>query len=471
MTKISETKWLRVVAIIPSAAMSFMDQTILPVALPVIQREFGSANAPLQWTVNAYFLGLTAFVLIGGKLGDRIGHRNSFLLGITLFALFSALCGISPNVEFLIAARALQGIGAGIMFPAQTALLATSFPPQSRGQATGIVISIGSVFAVLGPFVGGLLTELLSWRWIFWVNLPITVIGILLIYALLPPSPKRPGKVDFLGFLYFATFATFATIFFMQAQDWGWLSAKILISALLALGSLILLFKREKISPHPFLEIALLKRPIFSAITASIAITQFILMITVFRTVYVEEILGYTPTQAGLITSVSCLPILFFSYIGGYLSDKASPKLPIALGYLFIIVSFFWLGFSPTPSLSSYLFATLLFGMGIPFVFTPSYSMAMSAIPPEKLGVAFGLVATMRNFAGTMGLAMIYLFVDVDQKINLPKVGPRLAEISSFSSVHYLFGVLMIIAFFTVYYLHQRKSAHRLPDAPSDGWD
>jgi MFS family permease len=368
-------------------------------------------------------------------------------------------------------ARALQGIGAGIMFPAQIALIATSFPPQLRGQATGIVISIGSVFAVLGPFVGGLLTELLSWRWIFWVNLPITAIGIGLIFALLPPSPKSEGKVDFFGFFYFVTFATFTTLFFMQAQDWGWFSGKILISALLALGSLVLLLKREKRSTHPFLEIALLRRPIFSAIIVSIALTQFIMMITVLRTIYVEEILGYSPTQAGLITSVSCLPILFFSYIGGYLSDKVSPKLPIALGYLFIIISFFWLGITPTPTLAGYLLATLLFGMGIPFVLTPSYSMAMSSIPGDKLGVAFGLVATIRNFAGTMGLAMIYLFVDLDQKLHRPIVGARQAEISSFSSIHYLLGMLMIVAFFTAFYLHRRKSAHHLPNAPADGWD
>jgi EmrB/QacA subfamily drug resistance transporter len=468
---ISETKWLRVIAIIPSAAMSFMDQTILPVALPVIQRELGAPSSSLAWTVNAYFLGLTAFVLIGGKLGDRIGHRKCYLLGIILFALFSALCGLSQDVSFLIFARALQGVGAGIMFPAQTSLIATSFPPQSRGQATGIVISIGSLFAVLGPFIGGILTELLSWRWIFWVNIPITAIGIVLIFALLPASLKRPGKVDFLGFIYFAIFALFATIFFMQAQNWGWLSAKILISALIALVALIFLFKREKISSHPFLEIALLKRPLFAAIALSISITQFILMITVFRTVYIEEILGYTPTQAGMITSASCVPILFFSYLGGFLSDKVSPKLPIALGYLFLLASFFWLGFTPTPSLPSYFVATLLFGMGIPFVLTPSYSMAMSTIPKEKLGVAFGLVATLRNFAGTMGLALIYLFVDVDQQINLPKMGKRLAEISSFSSVHFLLGVLLIIAFIAIFMLHRRKSRHHPPDAPAEGWD
>jgi len=471
MANMSETKWLPIVAIIPSSAMAFMDQSILPVALPTIGHEFGAGNAALQWTVNAYMLGISVFVLMGGKVGDRIGHRNAFLWGMILFALFSALCGLSQDVGFLIVMRGLQGVGAAIMFPAQISLIAASFPPNSRGQATGIIISIGSIFAVIGPFIGGFLTEYFSWRWIFWINLPITVAGVILALILLPNTPKQPGKVDLLGFLYFSIFATFITIFFMQAQDWGWLSAKILISGLLAIVGLILLLKREKTSRHPFLASSLFKRPIFMAINISISISQFILMITVLRTIYTEVILGYTPTQTGLIVSVSCIPLLFFSYLGGLLSDKVSPKLPIALGYLFIIVSFFWLGFAPTPSLVSYFGALLLFGMGLPFIFTPSYSVAMSAVPPEQMGVAIGLISTLRNLAGTIGLAMIYLFVDMETQLYLPKVGQRLAEIRSFSSVHFLLGFLMIIAFFTAYFFHKRKSAHQLPDAPADGWD
>lgn len=466
-----KTRWLRIGAIIPSSALAFMDQSILPVALPVIGEEWNIQGGSLQWTVNAYLLAMAVFILIGGKWGDRVGHRRAYLWGIALFALSSALCGLSPNLPCLIAARALQGLGAALIFPAQTSLIATSFPPAFRGQATGIIISIGSTFLILGPVIGGFLTEALSWHWIFWINLPIAALGILLTLAILPATPGHPEKTDLWGFLYFGIFATLLTLFFMQGPDWGWRSGPIALCALFCLVSLILLFRREKMAKHPFLQLALFKRPLFAAINVSIAITQFILMITVFRTIYTEEILGYTPFQAGLILSVSASPVLFFSYIAGFLADKISPKLPIVLGYLSLIFSFFWFGWIPTPSLTSYFVASLLFGMGIPLIFTPSYSMAMSAIPREQLGGAFGMIATVRMFAGTIGLALIFVFVNAEQARRLPRGGERLAEIGSFSAVHFLLGTLLIVAFLTAFFFQRRKSVHHPPDSPAEGWD
>ncbi|MBX7066546.1 MAG: MFS transporter [Parachlamydiales bacterium] len=467
----TETKWLRLLAIIPSSMMLFMDQSILPVALPVIKNEFGASDASSQWSVNAYLLAWTVFVIIGGKVGDRIGHRTSYLWGMIFFALFSALCGISPNVGFLVVARALQGVAGAFMGPSQTALIASCFPAHARGRATGIIVSMGSIFLVLGPMVGGFLTDFLSWRWIFWINLPIALIGIFLILSLLPKIDGKEEKIDLWGFLFFAGFAMFSTLFFMQGANWGWSSLQIILAAVVAIVALLFLFIREKKTTHPFLEIHLFKRPLFTSINISISISQFVLMITVFRTIYTETILGYSPTEAGLITSVSCLPVLFFSYIGGFLSDKASPKVPIALGYLCIIFSFFWLGLMPTPSLAFYFPPLLLFGIGLPLIFTPSYSMAMSDLPKEKLGIGFAMVSMLRMYAGTMGLALIFAFTQYKQNTYAPKVGGRIAEIISFSSVHYALGILMIFAFIAAIIFHRRKSAHHLPDAPADGWD
>jgi MFS family permease len=198
---------------------------------------------------------------------------------------------------------------------------------------------------------------------------------------------------------------------------------------------------------------------------------QFILMITVFRTIYTEEILNYTPLQTGFIISVSSLPMLFCSYIAGFLADKVSPRLPITTGYILIIFSFFWLGFFPIPTLAEYIFPLCLFGIGAPFIFTPSYSLVMSNLPSEKVGVAMGMVSTLRMLAASMGLALIYLFIDTRQASLLPTVGYREAVIDSFSSVHFFLGALMIIAFLLNIFLYKGKSAHRLPDAPSDGWD
>lgn len=471
MSETTQTRWLRVLAIIPTTAMIFMDQTILPVALPAIERDFGASATSLQWTVNSYLLAWTVFVLLGGKIGDRIGHKKIYIWGTIFFALFSVLCSLSTNVEFLVAARALQGIAGAVIVPAQSALISVHFPARARGRASGIIVSVGSLFLILGPMLGGMLTTWLSWQWIFWINLPIAILGIIMIQTLLPPSVKKTGKIDWLGFVFFAFFASFATIYFMQATSWGFVDQKSVFCAIFAAISLILALRREKKTAHPFLELNLFKNPTFTAINITISITAFILMITVFRTIYTVKILGYSPINTGFIISLTSLPTFFFSYIGGFLSDKISPKLPIALGYFCLIISFFWLGVTPTPSLIMYLLPLFLFGMGLPLIFTPSYSMAMTALPKEKLGIGFGIVSMLRSFAGTMGLALIFAYTEFNQKIKTLKIGAQLAEISSFSSIHFILGALMIIALIASIILHKRKSAHQLPDAPAEGWD
>lgn len=467
----SQIKWMRVSALMPSVAMAFMDQSILPVALPTIQKELGASTTELQWTINSYLLSLTLFILIGGKISDRIGSRTAYLWGIGLFAFFSAVCGLSPNVPFLAVARAFQGCGAALMFPAQSALISKSFPISIRGRVAGLIVSMSSIFLILGPLIGGFLTQVASWRWIFWINLPISVVGIILVFKWLPKIESHATRLDLKGFIYFVFFATAATVLFMQAQDWGFDSLATFAVAFLTLISLILLIYQEKSAKFSFLELDLFKYRIFKAIAVNVSITQFILMISVFRTIYTEEILGFSPYQTGLIISGSSLPVLFFSYIAGFLSDKMSPKLPIFIGYFSMGLSFFWLGLFPTPSLISYLFALVLFGLGIPLIFTPSYSGTMSLIKPEKMGAAFGLLNTIRQFAGTMGLALIHLFVTTEASIKVREIGRIQSQIFAFSSIHYLLGVLIVLCFATVFYFYQGKSKHQEPASPAEGWD
>lgn len=471
MGNTSQIKWIRMLALIPSIAMAMMDQSILPVALPTIQKEFGSNADALQWTVNAYMLIWAIFVLAGGKLADQLGNKRTYLGGMCIFTFFSILCGVSPNTGFLIVSRGLQGVGAAIMFPSQSSLISSSFPSHARGRAIGMMVSIGSVFLVLAPMVGGFLTEHFSWRWIFWINIPLAITGFILAYFLLPASEKQGGKIDLLGLLYFALFAGATTLFFMQANSWGWKSHPVLLLGATALVSLAFLLRREKRAIHPFLELKMFKIPLFAMINVSVMVTQFVLMINVFRTMYTEEILGFSPLKTGLIISASSLPILFFSYLGGFLSDKGSPRLPITIGYLLIIGSFLWLGVNPTPPLPIYLAALTVYGAGIPLVFTPSYSLAMSRLPAKKMGTAMGMISCLRMLSASIGLALIFLFVDTIQLNLRATVGTRLATISSFSAVHFVLSGVMTIAFILSFFLYKKKSAHRLPDAPSDGWD
>jgi MFS family permease len=350
-------------------------------------------------------------------------------------------------------------------------LIAHVFPVSQRGKATGILVSLGSLFAMMGPFIGGYLTEVASWRWIFWLNLPITVIGLCLIFRYLPSPERGQGKIDLKGFIFFALGTTALGIFLMQAADWGWLSVKTLSLVGMTIIMLLLLLYRERKTAHPFLDLVLFKRPIFSAINISVAISQFILMISVFQTIYFEKILGYSPLQAGFILSITGFPLLFMAPVAGLLSDKYNPRLPIALGYLSLIFSFFLFAFFSTPSLPIILISLVAFGGGITFILTPSYSSAIASVPAGKAGVAMGMITTNRMLGGMIGLAVIHLFTSIVQQIQTPVVGDKLAHIESFSSVHFALAFLLIIAFAITSVLHRRKSTHHLPSSPSEGWD
>ena len=465
MPATKRSPWWSLIALMPAQILIFMDITILPVALPTIGRELHASNLSLEWAVNIYLLSTTCFSLVGGKLGDQWGHRRVFLWGIAIFTVSSMLCGLSQNIEMLVGARALQGFGAALMIPMVSTLIAVVFPKHLRGRALGVGVSSSAGFLVLGPFVGGYLTQMLSWRWIFWINWPIALIGFCASLILLEKSEPKKGKIDLFGLGYFAVFAASITTLFMDVRKWHWISLKTLAAAFLIIASIILLLKREKKSPHPFLDLSLFKHPVFTAINISIALTNFILMINIFRAIYYQTVLDYTPYQAGSITFVSSLPMLFCAALGGFLSDRFGPRLPLAIGYTLTICSFLWLGFFPDPSLSHLLIALIAFSFGVPLIFTPSYSTAMRAVPAHKLGVGFGMVSTLRTLSGTLGIALIGLFmymVKMDYLSAFPGEMRR-AEIASFSAVHFALAIVMMIAFIFTFIFYQRKINQHSP--------
>ncbi len=506
-------KWWGLLAIMPSLAMVFVDQSVLPVALPTIQKHLNATDIQLQWCINAYLLVTAILVLAGGKIGDWMGHRKAFTLGMIVFALSSALCGATPDVNWLIGARALQGVGAALMFPASTALIMSLFAPHERGKATGINVSASSLFLILGPLVGGYFTEALSWRWIFWINLPIAALGLILVFLFIPPSIGAKPKFDVRGFIYFVISSSSLILVLMQGRDWGWTSPSIIVSSVIFLLGTLFLLLREKKAAHPFLDLTLFKHPVFKAVNVSVFSIQFILMITVFRAIFFQDVLDWSPMKTGLITVISSCPVLFLSPIGGMLSDKYGPKIPITTGFLLLIFSFIWTAFSFESSLGVFFIGLLTFGIGIPLVFTPSYASAMGAIPAAKAGSAFGTIATVRSFASTFGVAVLGTFIHSTQLRTLQSLAQenpktealspsalsnivmgtgqakaylktlsseqssiimgyyRRAEEAGFYWTHLTLACLLAIALIFVFFLYHRKSKHQLPEGPAEGWD
>ena len=474
MTK--KHKWLGLAALMPATGMTFADQSILPVALPKIQQMLGATDLELQWSVNSYLLTLAVFVLVGGKFGDRMGHRFSFSLGIVIFGMASLFCGLSPNLMSLIGFRALQGVGAALMYPASTSIVSDLFPPSERGKAVGIMVSAGSIFLILGPLAGGYLTEVFSWRWIFLVNLPLAALGLWLIYLFIPASPRGKEKIDLWGFLYFTIGSTALVGGIMQGGEWGWVSLKTILLFCAAFGSVVLLVLREKRAEHPFLDLKLFRHPIYRAINISVCATQFIMMITVFWPIYFQKVLGYTPLGSGAIVFFSSLPVIFMAPLGGWIADRFGSRLPIALGFILLIYSFFWVSFFKSASLEVLIVGLLAFGVGIPFILTPSYSAAMGAIPPTKRGIAFGTLATGRSLSASLGVAVIGSMIYNFQLSSYEFLGASTdvaieSQIISFSQTNLCLAFFLIAAFGAVFFLYRRKASHHPPNSPAEGWD
>lgn len=497
MASSKNRKWWGLAALMPALAMVFADQTILPVALPTIQKGLGATEVALQWSVNAYLLAIAVLVLVGGKLADGLGLRRAFIFGMALFVGSSALCGTSQHISWLIAARALQGVGAALMFPASTALLMSLFPPSERGRAVGINVSVSSLFMILGPLLGGYLVEHSSWRWIFYVNLPLGILGILLVLLFIPPSKehtdKRGDRIDRPGFVYFTICSTALVVAMMEGREWGWDSWPILSLFGVTLLSGLFLVLREKKAAHPFLDLSLFKHPLYKAVNISIFAVQFILMITVFRAVFFQDALDWSPMKTGVVSFFSCTPVLFMSLLGGFLSDRFGPKLPIAVGYFCLVFSFFWTAFFIESSLPILLLGLCALGFGVPLVMTPSYASAMGAIPPDKAGTAFGTISTVRSLGSTVGVAVIGSLLDNIQHSAFRRIAPgepasvlnqpvsslpssiassvKAALFDGFFFTHILIGIALLVSFFFVFVLYKRHSLHRIPMPPAQGWD
>ena len=462
--------WVAVCSFVPAIALMFMDQTILPVALPAIQSELGATATQAQWCVNAYVVAIAMFLLVSGKLGDSLGLRETFSIGIVGFVITSICCGLSQSANWLIWMRGLQGVSAALMMPPQNAMMRYVFPKKSLGKGIGLIVSIGSIFLMIAPVIGGYLTENLSWRWIFWINAPIGAMGLWMVLALWPKSNPVKNPIDLWGFLYFALGVGLFTVFFMQVGEWGW-GAPLSLSCLgLACIFLLLLLLREKQVSHPFLDLSLFKRPLFAAINISVSTAQAFLMVGVFWLLYFQNTLQYTPVEAGLLSFISGSPLLFASPLAGFLSDRFGPKLPVSLGYLFLIYTCVFFGFFPTPSLLGLSIALFIFGMGIPMILTPSFASALTSVPTNKVGIAMGTIITLRMVAGSIGLACMYLLTSSVYTQKLSFLGERGANITSFSTLHLTLGFFVMISFGLTFFLHTRKSAKQVPDYPGEGW-
>jgi EmrB/QacA subfamily drug resistance transporter len=430
-----ERKWWTLVLSSIATFMLLLDITVVNVALPDIQRDLNASLSSLQWVVDAYSLMLAAFLLTAGSLGDRLGRRRVFSLGLGLFTFASFLCGIAGDPTLLNLARGLQGIGGAAMFATSLALIGQEFHGKDRATAFGVWgATVGGAVAI-GPLVGGLITEHLGWEWIFFVNIPIGVLAISLTEVRLAnvaaQDPERidlPGLATFSGGLFLLIFGL------IRANPEGWGSPTIVASLGGSAALLLAFLVIEARSSHPMLDLSLFRKPAFNGVSAvAFGLSAGMFAMFLYLTIYMQGVLDFSPLETGL----RFLPLTVLSFIASPISARLSHRVPIrvlvGVGLGLVGVGLLLMhGLDAGSGISALLPGFLVAGIGIGITNPGIGQAAIAVVPVAKAGMGSGINTTFRQVGIATGVASLGAVFQsqVDSKLSslLPNAPPGLAE-------------------------------------------
>ncbi|HEX5027313.1 MAG TPA: MFS transporter [Gaiellaceae bacterium] len=403
-------KWWTLAAVAFGLFMIMLDNTVVNVALPSIQRELGMQLSELEWIVSGYALTFAALMLIGGKLADAYGRRLIFVVGIAVFTLASLACGLASSGEALIAARVAQGVGAALMNPATLSIIAVTFPPRQRGTAIGIWAGTSALALALGPLIGGLLTEHASWNWIFFVNVPIGVLGIAASFLLIDESrDESHERLDLPG-LATSGLGLFALTYgLIEANNYGWGSVRIVgafVVAAVSLTAFILLERRQR---APMLDLTLFRnRTYVGANLAMLLVALAMFGVFFFVSLYMQNVLGYSAVEAGAAFLPMTLLIIVIAPLAGRASDRWGSRWLITGGMVLLAAQLAYFSqLSDDATFWVLLPALVLGGFGMSMTMTPSSAAAMRAVPVEKAGIGSAVLNACRQVGGSTGIALM----------------------------------------------------------------
>lgn len=408
-------KWLVVIAVMSGAFLVVLDTTVVNVALPKIMAAFGVNVDKIEWIVTAYMIAMAIMMPSVGWLSARIGNKTLFMGSLVIFTAASCFSGAAWNVDALIIFRIFQGIGAGALMPIAMVIIFEAFPPEERGLAMG-VYGIGATFGpAIGPTLGGYLTDQFSWHLIFYINIPIGLIGIILAAIILPPDKhKKQMHFDILGFFTMAVFLGSLLAALSQGQREGWSSFYILTLFTVATFGLVSFLWAERVAKEPFIDLSVYKVFAHTMATIVFIIQGFGLYGSTFLIpLYFESMLDYTALQAGLLMLPMALVVAVVLPLAGRMADRMDGRIPIAIGIGFSSLSLYWLSFVDlrTSQTTAYLML-IVRGLGIGFIFPPLMNLALKCLPPEKTAVGSGLMNVSRQIGGAFGVAVIGVFLD-----------------------------------------------------------
>jgi EmrB/QacA subfamily drug resistance transporter len=435
----SSRNWTLAATILGSC-MAFIDGTVVNIAVPVLQRSMGATVSDTQWIVDAYLLVLSSLMLAGGSLGDHLGRRKVFAIGIAIFAAASAVCGAAANPQQLIAARAFQGLGAALLVPGSLALITATFPANERGRAIGTWSSLTSLAVIAGPLFGGWLVQSVSWRAVFYINIPIAALTLLIVWFSMSPdkTSKDAGRIDWGGTILVTTALAALTFGMIEAPSRGMRSPLVIGSLLLGTIAFVAFIALERRIENPIMPLTLFRSRAFTgANLLTLLLYGALSTVTFLMPFNLIQVQHYSPSQAGaaFLPFVATMSIL--SRWTGGLADRFGPRLPLIVGPLLAACGFllmarpgiggsYWTTFFP---------AVFVLGLGMATTVAPLTTTVMTSFGEEKhAGAASGINNTVARAAGLLSIA---LFGALSIMIFAPALDARLASMGASPAVRH----------------------------------
>ena len=396
----AQGRWL-VAAMILASGMAFLDGSIVSLALPAIESDFDAGVVGLQWTVNAYTLTLAALILVSGSMGDRLGRRRIFLVGVVWFAAASILCAAAPSIEVLVAARALQGIGGALLTPGSLAIISASIDPVDRGRAIGIWAGLSGVTTAVGPLLGGWLVDTVGWRWVFWINIPLAIGVVVIALRHVPETKGEQSRLDFGGAGLSLAGLAFLT-YGLVAQQWA--------PSIAGVAFVVAFVLHQRRTPHALVPLSLFTDRVFTAANiCTFAIYGALSAGFLLLVLQLQYVSGYSPLEAGLATMPPTILMLLFSGRAGALGQRIGPRWPLTFGPLIMALGFvIYLKVDGDPNFFlEVLGGGIVSGIGLTLLVAPLTTSVLASAPPDQAGIASGINNAVARTASLLAVAAI----------------------------------------------------------------